>query len=448
MDYNIESVDGSALERRITVTIPAAVIDEAVKKGLRARGQNAKIPGFRPGKIPPHILEQKFGGDVRMSVYDQQMRTSYGEALAKEKIRAAGGPTVDNTTMESGKDFEYSAKFEVYPEITLQPLNELKVEQPEVNVGDEDVADMLENLREQRAEWNEVDRAAADGDQLNIDFEGRLDGELFEGGTAEQVAVTLGAGGMIPEFEAGLEGLKAGDEHTYKVNFPTDYHAESLAGKEAEFSVKVHDVKAKTLPEIDEEFATGFGFAADEEAPEDGDKQTAMAKLKNTIKENMQRDGERGEENQLKQNVIDALLAANAVEVPQALVQEEIARLRHDMQHRSGQEDCDSHDDSQFPDDMFKDEASRRVQLGLLMGQVIEDAELKVEPDAVNERLAQAVAGSEKPQDMLRSYRSNPQVMRNIEASVLEQQVIKYITDQALVTKKSVPFKEIANQLG
>lgn len=436
MDFKIETTDGSALERRVTVTIPAAVIDEEVKKGLRARGSNAKLPGFRPGKIPPHILEQKFGADVRMSVYDQQMRTSYAEALAKEEVRAAGGPTVDSTTMEPGKDFEYSATFEVYPEVKLASLSDLAIEKPVVNVGDSDIEDMLKNLLEQRADWNVVERAAADGDQIKIDFEGRLDGELFEGGSAEEVSVTLGDGGMIPEFEAGLKDLKAGDEHTYKVNFPTDYHVDTLAGKEAEFAVKVHDVKEKSLPELNDEFAQSFGIEA-------SDDESAVEKLKTTVQENMARDAERGVESQMKENVITALMAANTVELPKALVQEEVGRLRQDMQQRSGQ----SGDESQFPEEMFQEEAARRVSLGLIMGQVIEDAELSVDAAAVNERLAQVVAGSEKPQDMIRAYRSNPQVMRNLEASVLEQQVIDHVLAQAKVTEKDTAFKDIASQL-
>lgn len=440
MDFKIETVDDAPLERRITVTIPAATIDEAVKTRLRERGRTAKLHGFRPGKIPPNVLEQHYGAETRMAVYDQEMRTSYGEALAKEEVRAAGGPTITDTTMEPGKDFSYTATFEVYPEVKVTDLNSLTIDKPVVAVTDEDVEDMLGNLREQRAEWNVVERAAEDGDQVKIDFEGKIDGEAFEGGTAEGVAVTLGAGGMIPEFEDGLKGLKAGDEKTYTVNFPEDYHVDTLAGKETEFSVKVHDVSEKSLPELDDEFANSLGF-------EEG----GLDKLREVIKENMAKDSERGVEGQVKSNVVDAMLAANEVALPKALVRDEIGRLRHEMQHQSGQGDCNDHDDEGFPDDMFFEEAERRVKLGLLMGQVIEDADLTVNAEQVNERLAQISAGQagdpQKAQEMMRAYRGNPQVMRNIEAGVLEQQVIDYVLEQAQVNEVSKSFKEIAPNL-
>ena len=277
MQVSIETLDG--LERRMTVQVPSDTVTLAVEKKLNDLRKTVKIDGFRPGKVPLKVVQQKFGEHVRQEVVGDVIESSYREAIVQESVRPAGMPSIDSVSSEDNEDMSYTATFEVYPEIDQIELESIKIEKPVVEVTDEDLEAMIQKLREQRKDWSEVSRAAGNGDQVMVDFEGRIDGELFDGGAGKDMAVEIGAGQMLPEFEAGLDGISSGEEKVVTVNFPDDYHGKDVAGKSAEFTLKATKVSEPLLPEIDETFAKAFGV-------EDGD----LEKLRVDIRANMNKE--------------------------------------------------------------------------------------------------------------------------------------------------------------
>ena len=277
MQVSIEALEG--LERRMTVQIPSERVSEAIEKKLRELSKTVRIDGFRPGKVPLKVVQQKFGGQVRQEVIGDVIESSYQEALIQEKIRPAGMPSIDSVTSEEQQDMSYTAIFEVYPEVDKLDLKSITVDKAMAEIKDEDFEAMLDKLREQRKTWTETQDAAKKGFQVMVDFEGRVDGELFEGGAGKDMAVEIGAGQMLAEFEAGLEGIKAGEEKTVEVNFPDDYHGADVAGKTAEFTLKATRISRPELPELDEEFAKGFGI-------EDGN----LEKMRTDIRANMEKE--------------------------------------------------------------------------------------------------------------------------------------------------------------
>ena len=431
MQVSIENLEG--LERKMTVQVPSEQVTEAVDKKLKELSKTVRVDGFRPGKVPVKVIRQKFGPHVRQEVIGEVIESSYREAIVQEKVRPAGMPNIDSLDTESGDEMSYTAIFEVYPEIGKIELDALSVEKPLVDIDDSDLEAMIDKLREQRKNWKESKAAAKKGFQVMVDFEGRIDGELFAGGAGKDMAVEIGAGQMLPEFEQGLEGMKAGEEKVVEVNFPEDYHGKDVAGKTAEFTLKATKVSKPELPEIDEEFIKGFGV-------EDGD----MDKFRGDIRDNMEKEKTDRLKMNIKTRVMDALLEKNDFTVPKALVSEEIKAMRMQAAQRMGQ-DPENINESIYPDEMFQQEAERRVKLGLLMVEIMEQEEIKLDRSGIDAMLDEMAVGYEQPEQVKEYYRQNEQARASIENMVLEDQIVNHILDQATVTEKSAKFEDLMN---
>ena len=431
MQVSIETLEG--LERRMTVQIPSERVSEAVEKKLRDLSKTVRIDGFRPGKVPLKVIQQKFGGHVRQEVIGDVIESSYQEALIQEKVRPAGMPSIDAVNTEDQEDMSYTATFEVYPEIEKLELESIEIEKPRVEITDEDFDAMLQKLREQRKSWKETEAAAKTGHQVMVDFEGRIDGELFEGGAGKDMAIEIGAGQMLPEFEAGLEGIKANEQRTVEVNFPEDYHGADVAGKKAEFKLKATKVSQPELPEIDEEFAKGFGV-------EDGD----LEKMRTDIRANMEKEKNDRLKQHIKNNVMAGLLEHNKIIAPSAMVAEEINNLRAQAAQRMGK-DPESVDEASFPSALFEAEATRRVQLGLLLTEVIRVEKIELDQELVNAAIDEMAVAYEQPDQVRDYYRHNQQARSGLEGTVLEDQVVSHILDKANVSEKDVSFDDLMN---
>jgi len=428
MQVSIETTAG--LERRMRVQVPAERVEREVEQRLKNLGKRAKLNGFRPGKIPFDVVKKRFGGEVRQEVLSELLRDTCNEALAQEKVSPAGGPRIDTVNNEPGKDLEYTATFEVYPEITLQGLEGITVERPVAEITAADVDAMLDNLRHQRVRWESVTRGAQTGDRLQLDFEGRMDGAGFPGGKGEKALVVLGENRMLKDFENGLAGVRAGEAREFEVHFPGDYQIKEIAGKTAQFHTQVHSVEAQVLPELNEEFCKSFGIA-------DG----GLDKLRAEVTANMQREMADTVRGRMKEQVLDALLAANPVTLPKALLDDEIEHLRQDALARMGVKDTRKAVD--LPSELFAEQAKRRVSLGLIVGEVITQKQLRVDNQSVAQRLERMAEDYSNPAEKLRSLRSNPAVMRQIEGLVLEDQAVDSLLEKAAITDKSISFKEL-----
>lgn len=431
MQVSIETLEG--LERRMTVQIPSERVTEAVEKKLRDLSKTVRIDGFRPGKVPLKVVQQKFGGHVRQEVIGDVIESSYQEALIQEQVRPAGMPSIDSISSEEKEDMSFTATFEVYPEIETLELEAIEVEKPLVEINDSDFEDMLEKLREQRKTWKEVDGAASAGHQVMVDFEGRIDGEIFEGGSGKDMPVEIGAGQMLPEFEEGLEGIKAGEEKEVEVNFPDDYHGQDVAGKTAVFKLRASRVSEPQLPELDEQFAKSFGIA-------DGDTE----KMRADIRANMEKERNERLKMNLKNKVMEGLLENNEIIAPSALITEETRALRQQAAQRMGQDPA-SVDETSLPDQMFAAEATRRVQLGLLVGEVIRQEKIELDQSLVDSTIEEMAVAYEQPDQVRDYYRQNRQARGSIENMVLEDQVVNHILSKARVTEKRVSFEDLMN---
>lgn len=430
MQVSVEST--GALERRLTVQVPADRIEKQIEERLQSLSRRAKIKGFRPGKVPYKVVRQHYGDDVRQEVLSEVMRSSFSEAVTEQQLNPAGMPRIEPQSAEPGQDLRYTATIEVYPEIKLTGLDGIEVERPQVEITDADLDAMLERMRKQHATWEEVQRPAAQGDRVNVDFEGTIGGEPFPGNKGENTAVELGSGNMLPEFEKALEGAEPGQELSFDVTFPDDYHGEDVAGKTARFQVTVRSVSEPRLPELDEEFAKTFGVT-----------EGGVEKLRERLRESMQREAEQTARNRVKQQVLDGLAEANPVEVPTALVDEEIERLRKDTAARMGVPEERTAD---LPRELFAEQAEKRVRLGLLIGELIREQEIEADRDRLKETVDGMVAGYENPEEMAHAYMQNPQVLRSLEAMVLEEQVVDHLLGRAKVSDKPVSFDELVNQ--
>ena len=431
MQVSIETLDG--LARRMTVQVPSEQVREAVEKKLRDLSKTVRIDGFRPGKVPMKVVQQKFGGHVRQEVIGDVIESSYQEALIQEKVRPAGMPSIDSVSSEEKEDMSYTATFEVFPEVEELVLDSIEVEKPLVEISDTDFDAMLQKLREQRKTWTETKAAAKKGYQVMVDFEGRIDGELFEGGTGKDMAVEIGAGQMLPEFESGLEGIKASEQKTVEVTFPEDYHGADVAGKTAEFTLKATQVSKPELPELDEEFARGFGV-------DDGN----LDKMRTDIRANMEKEKNDRLKANLKDKVMSGLLEQNTIIAPSAMVAEEVKNLRVQAAQRMGQDPA-SMDESSLPGHIFSEEATRRVQLGLLISEVIKQEKIELNQKLVDSTIEEMAVAYEQPDQVRDYYRQNQQARSGVEGMVLEDQVVTHILDKAKVTEKKVNFDDLMN---
>jgi len=429
MQVSVEAAAG--LERRMRVQVPAERIEQEVAVRLDKVRRTAKLQGFRPGKIPAKVIRQRFGSQVRQEVLQDILQSSYSEAVEQEQLKPAGGPNIEPESLEAGKDLAYTAVFEVLPEVEVSGLEDIELVVPEAVVADGDIDDMIEQLRAQRAEWVEVERAAGEGDQVTVDFVGTLKGEPFEGGSAEDFAVVLGAGQMLDDFEAGLKGVKAGEEKSFKVAFPKDYHAESLAGAKAEFAVTVKQVDEQVLPEVDAEFVRAYGIESGE-----------MADLREDIAKNMARELDAKLKAEVKRQAMEGLAQQNPVEVPAVLIKEEAHSMQHEAMQRMGIKDHDAAP----PEDTFREAAEQRVRLGLLLNALIREQGLQVDRERVTSKVDELVAPYDNPEQIRSMYLQNPQFLGQVENVVLEEQVVEWIQTQAKTRAEKVTFRELMDR--
>ena len=428
MQVSIETTSG--LQRCMTIGVPAAEVEKKVVVELKKLSKGRRIDGFRAGKIPPAVAKKMFGKQARYEAIYQQMQQSFFKAVQDEDLKLAGMPNFEPTVDEDGKDLEFKATFEVYPEITLADFSAIEVEQKAAEVTDADLENMLINLQKQHAKWEESAEAAVDGDQVVIDFEGFIDGEAFEGGKAAGYSLTLGSNSMIPGFETGLVGAKAGEEKTLDVAFPEDYHKEELKGKPAQFKVTVQTVKKPEMPELNAEFFGSFGIETAD-----------LAEFKSEIRKNMDRELARGLRNLAKQQVIAGLVESNNIDVPASLVDQEIDRLRQQavQQFGGGQK----FDMNMLPKELFKEQAEKRVAIGLLMNAAIEANELTPSAEKVEALIEEVAASYQDPEEVRTYYNTNPQQKAQVEALALEEQVVEKVLAQAKVSQVESNYEEV-----
>lgn len=428
MQVSVETTSG--LERQMTVTVPAERIDQDVNKMVMQQARTRRMDGFRPGKVPPKVIKRMFGDSIRYDVLNRVVQESFYKAVQQEELKPAGGPSIDLKQDKEGEDLQFVATFEVYPEVELADFSAVEIEKQTAEIKDEDLDQMIETLRKQQASWVEVERAAEEGDRVKIDFEGFVDGEAFEGGKAEGHDLVLGSNSMIPGFESGLVGVKAGDELELNVTFPEDYNAENLKGKAATFKVKVQSVSASELPELNSEFFAKFGI---EETELDG--------FRTEVRKNMERELKHALKTKLKDQVFSKLVELNAIEVPSALVDEEIDNLRRQAVQQFGGPDSKL-DPEMLPKEMFTDQAKRRVTVGLLVQEMIQANNIEVDDARVQETIAEMASTYQEPEQVIEWYNGNEQILTQIKSMVLEDQVVDQLLASAKVTETEVSYEE------
>ncbi|MEB3768208.1 trigger factor [Acinetobacter sp. MD2] len=437
MQVTTEAVSGVA--RRLNVSVPTSRINEQFEARLKRTAKTAKINGFRAGKVPVNVVRREYGAGIYQEVVNDIIRDSVFEAIQQEKINAVGMPNIEK--VENKEDaLVFEATVEVYPEVEVNAFDSLEVERKSTEINDKDVDVMLENLQKQRATWAETKGMAKKDMQVTFDFEGSVDGEKFEGGSAEDFKLVLGAGRMIPGFEDGIVGMKKGEEKVIDVTFPEDYQAENLAGKAAQFKITVKLVEKQKLPEIDAEFLTIFGLTEEE----------GVEKLKADVRKNMEREVKNGLRNQVKSAAFDALVAANEIEVPAAMVAQEIDRQRQQMiqqfTQQFGAQGAKAFDSSMLPDDLFKEQAEKSVKLGVLVSKVLADAKLEVDQTRVDAYINDMASSYEDPTEVVEYFKNDAQQRQQIEAVVLEDQVVDHILASAKVTETVVSYEELLKE--
>jgi trigger factor len=425
VDVSVEAPGG--LERRITVRVPTAEIEREVSLRLTQVGQTAKIKGFRPGKIPVKIVQQRYGDQVRHEVITDVIRSSYSRALVQEELRPAGSPSIEPKSEAGDEQFAFTATFEVYPEIALKSMDSLSIERPLVEITEADTDDMLERLRNQRAGWQTVERKAAPGDRVIVDFIGRIGKEAFDGGEGKEVPIVVGEGQVIEDFDKALKGMAAGQSKSAKVKFPKDYPADALAGKKAVFEISVQRVEEKTLPEIDADFLQAFGIA-----------EGGVEALRQQLRKNMDRELEGRLRTETKRRALDSLLEANQIDVPKALIEQEITALQSGAMQQLNIEDPEQAP----PRENFAEPARRRAALGLLVQELVRSKDLKLDRSRLDRRLDELVAQYEQPAEAARVYRGDRDLMAQLEAGVLEEQVVAFLLENAKTAEKSIDFDE------
>lgn len=434
MQVSVETSQG--LERRLTITVPADSIDSAVKSRLQQLAKTQRINGFRPGKVPVSVIKKRYGMAVRQEVAGEAMQRNFYEAIMQEKLNPAGMPAFEMKKDVDGEDLEFVASFEVYPEPEVKGVDNIEIDKPVVEITDKDMTEMMKTLQKQHATWKEVKRKIKKDDRVTIDFVGTIDGEEFDGGKSEDFPLEMGKDRMIPGFEKPIVGAKTGEEVVANVTFPDDYHAEALKGKDAEFKITVKKTEGLTLPKVDAEFAKLFGI-------EDGD----IDALKAEVRKNMQRELEQTLKATVKEDVIAALLENNEVDLPKALVDQEIDALREQAKQRFSQQAGGNTDNMpELPADLFEENARKRVSIGLILGEVIKKNELKVDSEKVDALIESTASAYEDPSEVIEYYKSNQELMQQMNNVALEEQAVEWVLENAKVKEVTKAFDEIMNK--
>jgi len=422
----------SALERQFTITIPTGDVETEFEAKLAETAKRVRIDGFRPGKVPASVVRQRYGQAIRQEIVSDLMEKSLGQALNEHDVKPIGQPKIDDVKFEEGSDFSFKATFEVFPELDPALISGDEIEQTSCKVSAADIKEMIATLREQRKSWKESARAASkEGDRATINFEGFIDGEAFDGGKGENHALVLGSGSMIPGFEDGIIGMKKGDAKEIEVTFPEDYHAENLKGKAATFKIEVTKLERGELPAVDEEFIKAFGV-------ESGDEKDFKAELK----EQMERELSLTLKNMNKTKVFDVLLEKNAdTPVPDAAIKSEIHALKHQAVERfGGGQQFDPH---QLPDELFTEQAERRVRLGILLGATVKKLELQADTDRVRALIDEMAAAYDDPEQVVNFYYSNDENLKQVEALAVEEQVAEKLLESAKVKTIDMSYADV-----
>ena len=426
MQVSVES--GEGLERRMTVDLPADRFETEVASRLQQVARSARLPGFRPGKVPLKIVRQRFGEQINQEVFGDLMQSSFSEAVGQQQLRPAGPPRVVPSIDHAGRRYGYTATFEVLPSITLAPLEDRVIKRPVADVGDADLEAMLDRLRHQRKTWTKVDRPAQQGDRVIASFTGTVDGEPVQGGSAQDRPIEIGAEHLIPGFEDGLVGISAGEARTLNLAFPDGYQAKHLAGKPVVFDVSVSAVEGPVVPELDAALARSYGV-------EDGD----VERFRQDVRANMDRELRQRIQARVKNQVMDALIAANPVEVPGVLVREEIAVLKDRTNRNAGPSGM------QLPDALFEESARRRVALGLIIAEVVKQNGIAVDPQRVRAAVEDMASTYETPKEVVDYYYSSKENLANIETMVLEDQVVDWVMGHAKIEDEAMSFQQVTD---
>lgn len=421
----------AALERRLDLSVPAATIEKEVQTRLNKLARTVKMPGFRAGKVPLKMIAATYGPQVQSEVLNDKVGEAFNSAVNAGKLRVAGAPRLEPRNVEGSNDLAFSAVFEVYPEIALGDMAGVEIQRAVCPVGEAEIDSTLEIMRKQRATFADADRAAADEDRVTVDFSGTLDGTPFEGGTATDFAFTVGQGRMLPEFEAAARGMRKGETKTFPLTFPADYNAQNLAGKTVEFSLTMKTVQAPQLPGIDAEFAKSLGVA-------DGD----IDKMRSEIRANLTREVDTRLKARTRDSAMNALLGSTSFELPKALVEEDKQRLadltRQNMAARGAPADA-----APLPLELFASQAERRVRLGLLVGEVVRRHNLQPRPDQMRKLVEELAQSYEKPQEVVNWYLSDRKRLSELEGSALEDNVTRWVLEQAKVVDVPIAFDEL-----
>lgn len=424
MQVSVET--GEGLERRMRIDLPFERIQGEVDKRLQQLARSARLPGFRPGKVPINLLRQRYGEQVQQEVFGELVQTSFSEAVAKEALRPAGMPRIEPDIDHAEKRYGYTAVFEVLPQFELAPLSGKVLKRPVAQVTDADLEAMLERLRTQRKSWQPAQRPAQSGDRLTVAYTGTIDGEAFEGGSSASSQLELGSGRMIPGFEDGLIGASAGETRSLDITFPEGYHAAQLAGKPARFEVTVNAVDESVLPEVDADFARSFGV-------EDGD----VERFRADVRANMERELKQRIKARTKDAVMDLLVAENSVDIPSVLVSEEVRSLKEQMRQNLGGGRME------LPDNLFEESARRRVALGLIIAEIVKKNGIVANAASVRAAVEEMASTYEQPQEVVDHYYADRKRLAPVESLVLEDQVVDWVLGQVAVEDEATTFQQL-----
>lgn len=419
---------GEGLKREMRVDLPADDIEAEIDKRLRRFARSARVPGFRPGKVPARVLRQQYGDQVRGEVFGEMVQSSFPVAVQQEELQPAGMPSIEPDIDQKARRYAYTASFEVFPVVELKSLADKTIKRPVADVTDSDIDQMIERLREQRREWIEVDRGAEKGDRVTLSFRGTIDGEPFEGGTAEELSVEIGLDRMIPGFEDQLIGATNGEARGFDLPFPEDYPAKHLAGQRARFDVKIQKVEEAKRPDVDAEFIRQMGIESGE-----------MSDFRADLRETMEREVRQRADEVVKTRVLDALIETNPTDLPQSLIDQEARALRESLAKSIKNQPLP------FPDAFFAESARRRVALGLLINEVVKHHDLSVDDAAVRKKLEDLAAGYEQPQEVINYYLSDKERLSQVRASLLEQTVVAHLLKEARVEDEAKSFFELTD---